>query len=141
MKKIKLVLWIIIVLFIGLVFFQNQGFFLEKKGISINLFIGEPHPIELPIIVWFLIMLIAGLLISYFYGLAERFKLKKTIKELNAQNIELNTKIDTHVETISQLRSELESHAGFSGEEIPVESDDAAKSVSEPSDMQFSSDE
>ena len=134
MKKIKLVLWILIVLFIGLVFFQNQEFFLEKKGISINLFIGEPHPIALPIIVWFLIMLIVGLLVSYFYGLAERFKLKKVIKELKA-------KIDTQIETISQLRSELESRSGIIDEETPAVPVDDLEGVPEPSEVKVSSDE
>ena len=141
MKKIKLVLWIIIVVFIGLVFFQNQAFFLEKKGISLNLYFGGQHPIEFRLIVWFLMMLIIGLLISYFYGLPERFKQRKTIKELNAKIDELNAKIDTQIETISQIRSELESRTGISDEETLAAPVDAVNAVSEPSDVPVPSDD
>ena len=135
MKKVKIILWIIVAVFVALVFFQNQAFFLEKKGITLNLsYVAGTYTPELPLVVWFLITLIIGLLVSYFFGLAARFKLKKTIKGLNA-------KIDTQIEMISQIRSELESRTGFSNPETPAAPLDVVKTVAEPSTVQVSSDD
>ena len=134
MKKLKIILGIIVVVFIALVFFQNKDFFISKQGLNLNLYFKDAYQSpELPLIVWFLTALIIGLLISYFLGLTERFKLKKTIKELKA-------KIETQMEMITQIRSELESRAGFLNKEKPAEPADAVKTSSEPRDVQASSD-
>jgi len=135
MKKLKILLWIIIIGFIALVFFQNKDFFIAKQGLKLNLYFAGPYQSpELPHVLWFLATLSIGLLISYFYGLAERFKLKKIIKGLNA-------KIDTQMEMISQIRSELESRAGILREETPTAPVDTMKTAPEPRDVQISSDE
>ena len=133
MKKVKIVLWVIIAAFVALLFFKNQEFFLEKRGITY--FFGDAYKSpDLPLVVWFLITLIIGLLVSYIFGLSERFKLKKTIKGLK-------TKIDEQMEMISQIRSELESRAGISSEEIPPVPNNDTAAVSEASEAQISSDD
>ena len=134
MKKLKIILWIIILAFVALVFFQNKDFFLGKQVLTLNLYFTNAYQGELPLIVWFLITLIIGLLISYFFGLAERFKLKKVIKGLKA-------KIDTQVEMITKIRSELESRAAFPKEETHTEPTNAVKAASETSDLQVPSDD
>jgi uncharacterized integral membrane protein len=133
MKKVKIILWVIVVAFVVLLFFQNQEFFLEKKGINLNLsYVAGNYTPELPLAVWFLIVLIIGLLVAYFFGLAARFKLKKTIKELKA-------KIDTQIEMISQIRSELEARTGFSDQTTSAAPLDVVETTHEPSDPQASS--
>ena len=130
MKKVKIVLWVIVAAFVALVFFQNQSFFLEKKGIHLDLsYIAGDYNLELPLVVWFLITLIIGLLVAYLYGLAGRFKLKKIIKGLNA-------KIDTQIEMISQIRSELESRGSFPSGEETTASTDTVTAVSELRDVE-----
>ena len=130
MKKVKIVLWVVVAAFAALVFFQNQPLFLEKKGFTLNLsYIAGNYNLELPLVVWFLITLMIGLLVSYLYGLAGRFKLKKIIKELNA-------KIDTQIEMISQIRSELEARSTFPAGEAAPASADIDTSVPVPSDVE-----
>ena len=134
MKKVKIILWIIVAAFVFLVFFQNQDIFLTKQRINLNLYLAGEYPSELPFIVWLLITLIIGLLIAYFFGLSEKFKLKKTIKALKA-------KIDTQIETISQIRSELESRTAFSYHETPAAPDDIEPNATESIDVKAPSDD
>jgi hypothetical protein len=103
MKNLKIVLWLILVGITALIVFQNWEFFSLKKSLMVNVYLA-PHynTPELPYAVWFFACFFIGLLIAYFFSLMERFKSRKTIKELNA-------KTDSLLEMISQLRKELES--------------------------------
>ncbi len=85
MNKVKTVFWLIILGLIMLVFFQNQDFFMAKQDLRINLVFAEYQLREVPNAALFLAIFLAGLLIAYFFGLGERFKLKKTIKNLNTK--------------------------------------------------------
>lgn len=106
MKKVKIVLWIIFLGFIAIIFFSNKDYFLAKQGIQINLFFTEPFQIkELPNAVYFLIFFLAGFLVASFISLSERFKSKKTIKNLNAA-------ATSQLEEISVLKKEIDSLKG-----------------------------
>ena len=106
MKKVKIVLWIIILGFIAIIFFSNKDYFLAKQGIQINLLFTEPFQIkELPNAIYFLVFFLAGFLIAYFISLSERFKSKKTIKNLNAA-------ATSQLEEISVLKKEIDSLKG-----------------------------
>jgi uncharacterized integral membrane protein len=103
MKKFKIVLWIIFLGFIAIIFFSNKDYFLAKQGFQINLLITEPfHIQELPNAIYFLVFFLAGFLIAYFISLSERFKSKKTIKNLNAA-------ATSQLEEISTLKKEIDS--------------------------------
>ena len=84
MNKVKTAFWVIIFGFFILIFFQNQPFFMAKQGIRINLVFKEYQIPEMATAVFFLAFFLIGLLISYFFSLAERLRLKKTIKRLSA---------------------------------------------------------
>ena len=84
MNKFKTVLWLLIFGLLMLIIFQNQEFFLAKKSLKIDLLFAKYQSPEVPNAVTFLVFFLAGLVISYFFSLAERFKLKMTIKKLNA---------------------------------------------------------
>jgi uncharacterized integral membrane protein len=106
MKKIKIGLWIILLLFIGLFFYQNKDFFMVKHSLDYGIpFFEIQHAPALPIAILFLFTFLLGLLGAYFYGLADRFKSKKTIKNLNAA-------ATSQLEEISELRKEVESLRG-----------------------------
>jgi uncharacterized integral membrane protein len=109
MNKVKTVFWVIIFGLIMLVFFQNQEFFMAKQSIKLNLLFKIFQSPEVPNAVLFLAFFLAGLLIAYFFGLAERFKLKKTIKNLNtkiaSQPQELPS-TDTEAEAITSALSD-----------------------------------
>lgn len=106
MKKVKIVLWIIFLGLIAIIFYSNKDYFLFKQGIQINIPFAEPFQIkELPNATYFLIFFLAGFLIAYFISLSERFKSKKTIKNLNAA-------ATSQLEEISVLKKEIDSLKG-----------------------------
>jgi len=103
MKKIKILLWVIFLGLIAIIFFSNKDYFLVKQSIQINIPFSEPFQIqELPNAIYFLIFFLAGFLIAYFISLSERFKSKKTIKNLNAA-------ATSQLEEISVLKKEIDS--------------------------------
>ncbi|MGA9176018.1 MAG: LapA family protein [Desulfobacterales bacterium] len=103
MKKVKIVLWIIFLGFIAIIFFSNKDYFLAKQGIQINIPFSKPFQIqELPNAIYFLVFFLAGFLIAYSISLSERFKSKKTIKNLNAA-------ATSQLEEISVLKKEMDS--------------------------------
>jgi len=99
MNKFKTVLWILIFGMLMLIIFQNQEFFMERKSFGINLLIVKYKSPELPSAIIFLLFFLAGLVISYLFSLAERFRLKKTIKKLNAT-------IDSQAKAIPPVKKE-----------------------------------
>ena len=108
MKKVKIGLWVILLLFIGLFFYQNKDFFMIKQSLNYGLpFLKVHHVPALPIAILFFFFFLLGLLGAYFYGLADRFKFKKTIKNLNAA-------ATSQLKEISELRKEVESLRGGS---------------------------
>ena len=103
MKKVKIVLWIIFLGFIVIIFLSNKDYFMAKQGIQINIPFTEPLQIqELPNAIYFLVFFLAGFLVAYFISLSERFKSKKTIKNLNAA-------ATSQLKEISVLKKEVDS--------------------------------
>jgi len=110
MKKLKIILWVIIIGFIAIIFFSNKEYLLAKQVLQIDLLYGEPFlTMELPNAVFFLIFFLTGFLIAYFISLSARFKSKKTIKNLNAA-------ATSQLEEIAALKKELESLQSGSSE-------------------------
>jgi uncharacterized integral membrane protein len=103
MKKLKIVLWALIIGFIAIIFFSNKDYLLAKQVFQIDLMYGEPfHTMELPNAIFFLVFFLTGFLIAYFISLSGRFKSKKTIKNLNAA-------ATSQLEEIAALKKEVES--------------------------------
>jgi hypothetical protein len=75
---------------------------MAKQSLSFKLpFLKVYHTPELPHAVIFLVFFLTGFLIAYFFSLYERFKSKKTIKNLN-------TAAASQLEELATLKSELE---------------------------------
>ena len=115
MRKLKIVLWIIVIGFIAIVFLSNKDYFLTKQSIQIKI----PHIVdksfkELPNAVYFLVFFIIGFLVAYFISLSERFKSKKTIKNLNAATT-------SQLKEISELKREVDSIKSSAVENKPPE--------------------
>ena len=110
MKKARIILWLVIFGFMALVIFQNQEFFLAEQSFSINVLVTKYTSPLIPTAVLFVLFFLCGLLISYFLSLFEKFKANKAIREMKAT-------IDSHLQMISSLKSELESLKG--GVETP----------------------
>ena len=103
MKKVKIALWVIFLGLIAIIFFSNKDYFMAKHGLQINLYVTEPFYIqELPNVIYFLVFFLVGFLIAYFISLSERFKSKKTVKNLNAA-------ATSQLQEISALKKEVDS--------------------------------
>ena len=107
MKKFKIALWLILIVLIVLLFFENKEFLLQPQSFNFGPFMETPYQSQaLPHAVWFLACFIVGLLIAYFFSLMERFKSNRITKDLRAKNESL-------LDLISQLRKELESRSAY----------------------------
>jgi len=103
MKKAKIVFWVIVLAFAAVIVYQNKIFFMAKQSLKLQLPLLEGyHTPELPHAVIFLVFFLAGFLIAYFFSLYERFKSKKTIKNLKAATA-------SQLEELAALKSQLES--------------------------------
>jgi len=103
LRNIKIAFWIIILIIIGLIGYQNKAFFMAKHSLGLKLpFLDIVHTPGLSNAILFLIFFLAGFLIAYFLSLAERYKSKKIIKNLN-------TAATSQKEVISALKKEVES--------------------------------
>ena len=93
MKSIRPVLWSLIFVFLVTIVVQNFGLFTHKEPLRLNLLIKEYNTKPIYLSLYFLGFFLIGLLFSYVYGLVERFKANKTIKN--------------HLETIRKLEEEI----------------------------------
>jgi uncharacterized membrane protein YciS (DUF1049 family) len=103
MKKLKIVLWVLIIGLIAIIFFSNKDYLLAKQVFQIDLVYGEPfYTVEMANAIFFLVFFLTGFLIAYFISLSARFKSKKTIKNLN-------TAATSQLAEIAALKKEVES--------------------------------
>lgn len=111
MRKVKLAFWLILLGLLGLVFWQNQTFFLEKRGIEVDYVVGHYQSPDFQIALYFLIFFLVGLLISYFSSLSERFVARKTIKKLNDELANAGIKI-SEMEAAMHANKPIEANSG-----------------------------
>ena len=119
MGNLKTGLWIVIVGFVVLLFFQNQEVFLAKRTLRMDLLFAKYQSPELPDILLFICTFAIGYLISYFVNLSSRFKFKKLIKQLNST-------LDAQQKELTSLKSEIDGLKAASVEpdietEVPLE--------------------
>lgn len=101
MNKFKLVLWVIILAIIALVIFQNLGFFATEANLQINPWVAPVYETPgIPIAVICISFFILGLFLAFIFGVPERFRNRKTIKKLSADNA-------TQKDEIEKLKKEV----------------------------------
>ncbi|MBS3732317.1 MAG: LapA family protein [Desulfobacterales bacterium] len=83
MKKVKYVFWLVVIGLVGLVVYQNSEFFIVGRSLGIDLYFFSYDSPELPTGVYYLAVFLIGMLISYFFTLAQKFRDRKTIRQLN----------------------------------------------------------
>ncbi|MFZ5563371.1 MAG: hypothetical protein ACOZBW_04915 [Thermodesulfobacteriota bacterium] len=81
MKKVKFVLVLVIILFVGSIAWQNSGFVMDRRPFKVLTY--ESPKIYNGVII--LSAFLIGALLAYGSGLLSRFKAAKTIRELTAQ--------------------------------------------------------
>jgi uncharacterized integral membrane protein len=137
MKKVKIVFWLLVLGFMGLVFFQNQDYFLAKNSLRIDLWFQKYLIPETPNGLYFLAFFIIGLLIAYVYYLPERFRCNKSIRQLNAKIASLEAAAATSKKATPPVDPhpyvEAEAPAEVSDEKEPAPSADTASAEAAPS--------
>ena len=129
MKKAKIAFWLILIGFIALLAYQNWDFFMSEHRLRLNLFVTEELSTpDLPNAILFLFFFFAGLLISYFITLLERFKSKKTIKALNAA-------LETNQKQLDELNAEI---SLLKGDPPPIANPDVTTDQKEAKDSDVS---
>ncbi|MBF0468425.1 MAG: hypothetical protein HQK61_06015 [Desulfamplus sp.] len=103
MKKIKLTLGLIVIIFVALVIYQNRTYFLAKQALSLSLGVETWHwtAPEVENVAYFGGCLVIGFLMAGYLGIASKLKSMKTIKHLNKTLV-------TQIDTIESLQTELE---------------------------------
>ena len=82
MKNLKVAFWVILFAFIGLILYQNREFYMSQNSLGIDLMFFNYKTPEVPNEILFLCFFFAGLIISYFFSLLERFNSRKANKNL-----------------------------------------------------------
>ena len=120
MKNLKIAFWVIVFALIGLILYQNWDFFLSPHHLRIDLYVIEEYKTpEVPNAVLFLGFFFAGLLISYFFSLLERFKSRKANKNLTES-------LGTCEKMLDALKAENEGLKG-AGEDVPAPPEETSK--------------
>lgn len=114
MKKIKLGFWLVIVVFLVLIIYQNQDYFKATRSLSLDLIITQYYTPEIPNAVLFLASFLGGLLIAYIFGLLAQFRARKTIKNLN-------TTINSQIEMITSLKQQAAQQSPVAPNAMPAE--------------------
>jgi hypothetical protein len=111
MKKAKLIIWLLVLGFMGLVIFQNEDYFLNPQSLRLNLGVfPEYHSPNLPMVFFYLVFFLYGLLVAYGFGLLERFRNRKAIKRLTIADAQRE-------KAMAELNTEL---ARIKGEPLPL---------------------
>jgi hypothetical protein len=105
MNKAKLIIWLLVLVFMGLVVYQNEGHFLNaQESLRLNLgVVPEYHSPKLPMVFFYLVFFLYGLIVAYFFGLPERFRSRKAIKRLTiaaTQREKAMTELNTELSRI-----------------------------------------
>jgi uncharacterized membrane protein YciS (DUF1049 family) len=129
MKKLKFVFWLLFIVFFGLLFYQNLGFFSAKNSLQIDLGVYQRSTPELAngvIIAGFVGIGVFIMLILYFSSRFTTYKANKIIKELKND-------IEDRTSAIASLKEELEAlkQSGSIGQEAIEETLDSESQIEE----------
>ena len=110
MRKVKIILWVILLGLIGFAVYQNKIFFMTKHKFIFEFPLMDKYSTpDLTNAVIISIFFLIGLLISYFYYLYKHFKLGKAVKKLTAENNTLRTKNTALKEEITAFTKQYDS--------------------------------
>ena len=85
MKKVKIGLWLLVLAFFGLLYFQNQELFHQKNPYNLNLYFLKYENQELYNGIALAVCFLAGVVIALLYALPGIMRARKTIKLLNKE--------------------------------------------------------
>ena len=109
MKVFKIILGLLIVIFFGIVYWLNKEYFNQPQQLDILKFNVDLHTGEWPNAIFYVIIFVFGVVVTFFFDWLSRLPVNKKVKMLNKTIKEQNNRI-------AELDSELELlQAGISG--------------------------
>jgi uncharacterized integral membrane protein len=108
MNKTKLVIWLIILGFMGLVMYQNEEhFFSTSQSLRLNLgIIPEYRSAELPLLVFYLVFFVFGLLVAFIFALPEKMRKRRSLKHLAAVAADREAEANALKTELARLKGE-----------------------------------
>ncbi len=107
MKKVKLVVWMLIIAFLAIVIYQNRGFFWDtKQSLAVDLAFAKYQFPEVEHLIIFGAFFVAGFLLGIYFLISRGLKKKKLVKSLKAQVKEQTEKADALEEELRALRGD-----------------------------------
>ncbi|MCK5836081.1 MAG: LapA family protein [Desulfobacula sp.] len=130
MKKLKLFLGLIVVIFIALLIYQNREYFFAPQALSFSLGVETWQWTAPPAqnVLYMGGCLLVGLLYAALISFSLKLKSKKEIKMLNAENA-------THLEEIASLKQELDKYEADPYQKPQIASSEAEDMESEVIEM------
>ena len=84
MKKIKYLLWLIVLALLGVLIYQNQVYFLAKESLKVDAITWKETLPAIPNVAYWGICLLVGLILAGFKGFLVSFRLRGEIREKTA---------------------------------------------------------
>jgi hypothetical protein len=107
MKQSKMVIWAIILIFIGLIIFQNQEFFLSKQVMRLNLGVVDVYQSpQVFVAVLFFVFFIFGVILQFLISLPDRFRTNQMLKKLKVINTSLENELADLKRDVAALKGE-----------------------------------
>jgi len=120
MKKATVIIWAIITVLIGIVFYDNWEIISNKISLSIRQ-VETPLP-PMPIFVYFIIFFFFGFILAYLFNFSTRFKARRNTKKLNAAITAREGEVADLKGELNTLKG-LETPAAGQAAEIKTDSD------------------
>jgi hypothetical protein len=108
MKKTKMFLWLLILCAIALIVYQNEGYFMETQQVlrlDLKAFPEYQSP-NLPLVAYHLLFFIFGLIVAYLFNTVERWRRRKAISRLTAENAGQRQEMETLRSELARLKGE-----------------------------------
>jgi hypothetical protein len=120
MRKVKIVFGLLVLGVIVIIVSQNLDFFLRRYAIGVDIGLVSYHTPDFTTVIYLLFFFFAGLLIAFLMGLSERFRSRKSIRELTEaldaekkKVVELDAKLASVQSGLTQSRyDDSEKQAG-----------------------------
>jgi len=86
LKKLKMTIQLLILLFVAVTVFQNQEFIIDQKNdLTVNLLFYQLEWFEIPMYYYFLGCFLIGFLAASYFTITKHFRTKKIIKIKNEE--------------------------------------------------------
>ncbi len=124
MNKVKLILWLLIAVLLAVVFYQNEEFCLNTaQSLRIHLYVFPEYTSpSLPVAVFFVVFFLFGAVVSWLFGLAARFRLRRAIRHLEQARSAQEKEIAGLREEIAGLKGGPPPYLGGEAEESSITS-------------------